>query len=108
MPRAAALVVAALALTLVSLAAVEAGPGKGRGGNTNEARVEGAVTAVTANSVTITTVGGRSVTVGVTAATKVERNGFRVPLSAFRIGDRGQARFNAVTFVASKVEAVGP
>ena len=106
-------VIAALFMAVVGLASVsEAAKGRGRGGSGggNEprpAKVEGRVTAVTANSVTITTRRG-AVTVTVNAATKVERNDRHVRLTSIRVGDRGEALYNAKTFIALKVESVGP
>ncbi len=49
--------------------------------------------------------GGRLVTVSVPASIKIERNGVRATLAAFKAGDRVQARFlnNATT----KFEGVG-
>ncbi len=73
-----------------------------------QAKVEGVITAVGASSVTITRRSGASTTVGVNATTKVERNDRRATLAAFKVGDQGEALFNATTLVASKVEATGP
>ena len=72
-------------------------------------KVEGMITAVNAavGTVTITTRGGMAVTLSTTAATKIERNDRRATLTAFRVGDRGQAEYDA-SKVASKVEATGP
>lgn len=91
-------------------AAVPAQADRGSGGNSGpgnggaqEIRIEGTVTAVGASSVTI-----NATVVPVGAATKIERNGVRVPLSAIRVGDRGQARILAGAAVASRVESVGP
>ena len=56
----------------------------------------------------VTIISGRQVvTVGVSSATKLERNGARVSLSAFRVGDKAQAIYDPTTNLASKVEAVG-
>ena len=99
-------ILACLMVTVaVSVPVVASGPSINEG--IKPGKVEGKITAVTANSVTITTVGGVAVTVTTTAATKIERNGARVSLSALKIGDRGQAVYDA-NKVASKVEAVGP
>lgn len=98
-----------LALTAVAslapFAYADRGPGNG---GANETRVEGTITAVnvTAGSVVITTQGGTAITVPTIAATKIERNGVRVTLAAFKVGDRGQARIT--NGVATKLEAVGP
>lgn len=75
-----------------------------------EVRVEGRVASVdvAAGTVTIQT-RTIAVLVRINGATKIERNGVRRPLSAFKVGDRGQARFSdAAAAFASKVEAVGP
>jgi hypothetical protein len=85
--------------------AADSGPGKG--GN-REGRVEGTVTRVIADSVTITIRGGAAVTVGANAQTKIERNGRRVPLTGILVGDRGQARFDPTTGIATKIESTGP
>lgn len=98
-----------IAVTILSLfvltATVDAGD-KGKG-KKPAGKVEGTITAVGASSVTIQARSGGQVTVGVTAATKIERNDRHVSLSAFKVGDRGEALFNPTTKVASKVEAVG-
>lgn len=91
-------------------AEVLADKGKGKGGNaskTDQAKIEGTITAVGPASVTIRTRSGVVRTVTVNAATKVERNDLHVALSAFKVGDRGEALFNTTTMIASKVEAVG-
>jgi hypothetical protein len=79
------------------------------GGAKTELRAEGTVSAVkaAAGTISIRTQSGAVVTVSTTAATKVERNGVTVKLSAFKVGDRGQVRY-AAGGVASKVEASGP
>lgn len=85
--------------------------GKGKSGSpatAAQAKVEGRITAVGANSVTITNRAGANTTVGVDATTKVERNDRHASLAAFKVGDRGEALFNPTTMVASKVEATGP
>jgi hypothetical protein len=73
-------------------------------------RAEGTLTAVdTARmTATITRRNGTTVTVSVTLATKIERNGEHVPFSALKIGDHAQARFNPATMTATKLESVGP
>lgn len=81
--------------------------GPGRGGQ-NQLKIEGVISGVnlTTNKITIRLQNGRTAVVEVVAATKVERNGVRVPLRVFKIGDRGQALINAAG-IASKIEAVG-
>lgn len=79
------------------------------GANTRQGRVEGTISAVNVagKSITITTARGIRVTTIAVAGTKIERNGFHSTLNQFRIGDRGQARFNPSTMIASKMEATG-
>ena len=83
--------------------AAKTGPGSS-GGNNNEIRVEGTVTAVDVAAGTVT-IG--STLVRTNALTKIERNDVRVPLSSIRPGDRGQARIPIGSTIASKVESVG-
>lgn len=71
-------------------------------------KVEGVLAAKSASSVTIRTQQNQSITLTVTSATRIERNGRRVGLAALQIGDRAQARYDGTTLVASKVETVGP
>jgi hypothetical protein len=87
-------VLALLAFALAFLA-ITAGPALARddGGD----RVEGKLTAVTANSITI-----NGMTIPVSASAKVEVAGKRVPLSALVVGAFTQARL--VVGVAVKVE----
>lgn len=101
-------VIAALAVALSFAPPAIADKGSGSGSKT-ELRVEGTVSAVNAaaGTVSIRTQSGAVVTVSSTAATKIERNGVTVKLSAFKVGDRGQARYSAGG-VAVKVEATGP
>ncbi len=79
------------------------------GGNVRSGRLEGNISAVNVagKSMTIVTVRGTAFTVFANAATKIERNGFHATLNQFKIGDRGQARFDPATMIASKMEAVG-
>ena len=79
------------------------------GGNIRSGRLEGTISAVNVagRSMTIVTVRGTSVTVVGNSATKIERNGFHATLSQFQIGDRGQARFDPATMIATKMEATG-
>jgi len=68
--------------------------------------VEGSVTAIDANagSVTIRTQAGTQFLVRTTSSTKVERNGNSSTLSAFRVGDFGQAKIGS-DGRATKLEA---
>jgi hypothetical protein len=79
------------------------------GGNIRSGRIEGTISAVNVaeRSFTIITVRGTAVTTVATAGTKIERNGFHASLNQFRIGDRGQSRFDPATMIASKMEATG-
>ncbi|MFO0810966.1 MAG: hypothetical protein U0746_20240 [Gemmataceae bacterium] len=97
----------AVALAGLSIAAVAA-PSPARAASP-EGRVEGTITAVNVagSALTIKPVGRPAITVVVSAATKIERNGRRVALSGLVVGDRGQARLT-VAGAATKVEAVGP
>lgn len=74
-------------------------------------RLEGTLVAVdlSASSVTVKVQSGVMVVVLTNANTKIERNGMRVTLAAFRLGDRVQARFaNTSGNLAIKLEAAGP
>ncbi len=87
---------------------LEAGDdGNGGGNQTGSTQVEGIITEVTADSVSIRQQNGNIVTVLVDSNTKIERNDLHVLLNAFQVGDRGEARFDATSMLASKVEAVG-
>lgn len=79
----------------------------GGGNQSGQSKVEGLITAVNESSISIRQQNGTIVTVLVDANTKIERNDLHVPLNAFQVGDRGEARFDASTMLASKVEAVG-
>jgi|GEM_PF-4472400 ribosomal protein S11 len=72
-------------------------------------RVEGMITAIDLNaqSVTIQKWSGVAVTVFATAATKIERNDMQATLADFKIGDHGEAIYNAATMEAYKLEAWG-
>ena len=81
-----------------------------RGGNDardRTDRVEGTLAAVSGTSLTVTARGNRSVNIAFNAATRLERNGRRVTISAFQIGDRIEARLGTGG-VATKIEATGP
>ncbi len=79
------------------------------GGNVRAGRLEGNISAVNVEgkSITIVTFRGTAFTVFANAATKIERNGFHATLNQFKVGDRGQARFDPATMIASKMEATG-
>lgn len=78
-------------------------------GNKN-LRVEGVAVSIDVNAGTVLVTTSQNGLVGVAtgAQTKIERNGVKVTLAAFRIGDRVQARFQTGNAVAVKIEAVGP
>ena len=80
----------------------------GGGGGGREPRVEGILVAVSGNVVSVRTQNGVVRTLAIPAAAKVERNGVRVPLTAFKINDRVQARFTANGATVVKFEGVGP
>ena len=73
----------------------------------SDGKVEGLITAVGSDSVTITTASGKAVTVTVTANTKLERNDQLLSLDAFKVGDTAEATFDQTTLEAFKIEAVG-
>ena len=84
------------------------GGGSGGGGSLVASQVEGTITAVdvAAKTVTIKPLSGAAVVVKVGPTTKVERNDESVSLSAFKVGDRGEAKFD-LAGVTLKVEAEG-
>jgi hypothetical protein len=105
-----ALVVAAAVVVFVagSPGGAPAGPGPGSGG-AQVVKVEGLVAGVNlmTGQVAITTRAGVTLTVVVAPGTKVERNGRRATLAAFKLGDRVQV-VASTSGVAVKIEAVGP
>lgn len=100
--------VAALVLGLALVFSARA-TASGKGGGTKETRIEGRIVAVDAAGgiVKIRRQNGTIVVIRVTAATKIERNDRHVRLSAFKVGDRGEARISP-SGVTTKIEAVGP
>jgi ABC-type Fe3+-hydroxamate transport system substrate-binding protein len=74
------------------------------------ANVEGKIMAISLaqKTVTIKPVVGHAVTVKVGPSTVVELNGNETTLSALRVGDHGDADYNAKTFLASTLDATGP
>ncbi len=60
-------------------------------------KVEGTLVGVASNGVVIQRSNGTQVSLGVTAATKVELNGVRVPVTSLPIGSRAQALFDPAT-----------
>lgn len=80
----------------------------GGGGNqSGQAQAEGTVTAVGTSSVSIKLQNGTIITILIDANTKLERNDLHVALSAFQVGDRGEANYDSTTLLATKFEAVG-
>jgi ABC-type Fe3+-hydroxamate transport system substrate-binding protein len=73
------------------------------------ANVEGKITAISLahSTVTIKPAVGRAVTVKVGAGTVIERNGQETTLSALKVGDLGDADYDAKTFLASGIDATG-
>lgn len=71
-----------------------------RGGREN--RVEGTIRAI---NIAAGTVSIGATVIATNSSTKIERNGIRVTLASFRIGDRGQARLVTGTNLATKLEA---
>lgn len=85
-------------------------PAAGGSGNNQEIRIEGTLVAINLpmSKVSIRTAQGAIVVVSIQAATKVERNGVRARLAAFKAGDRAQARIARASGLTTKFEAVGP
>lgn len=75
------------------------------GGKNKAGKVEGVLTAVAIDSVSIRTRQGVDVVLIVNAATKVEANKVHVPVTSLPVGARAQAVFDPATLIASKVEA---
>jgi len=73
-------------------------------------KLEGTITAIDvgAQSVTIQPTIGDPVTVFATETTKIERNDEEATLADLVVGDQAQAKYNAETFEAYKIEATGP
>ena len=90
-------------LLLALLAAVLWSPAAAQAQSPNNVTVQGQITAVGSDSVTI-----NGTTVFVSSSTVIGRNGVRVPLSALQVGDRAQAFIPAGSEFASKIGAVGP
>ena len=94
--------------TTIEIEAMTADNEGGTSGSDGRQRVEGLITAIDLanNKVTIRTWSGQSVEVAVAPTTKIERNDLHVTLAAFKVGDRGEARFDASGFTL-KIEAEG-
>ncbi len=75
-----------------------------------EVRVEGRLVSgdVTARTVVVRVSNGSLVTLTIPATAKVERNGRKATLVAFKVNDRVEARFAPGSTVVVKFEGVGP
>ena len=94
------MVVMLLAVVFAGLpGALEAATGKNKVG-----KVEGTLTAASATGVVIRKQGGTTVSLAINSATKIEKNGVRVAITALVIGNPVQALFDPATNVATKVE----
>jgi hypothetical protein len=93
-----------LAVVFAGMPSVQAASGSGKNKAVKAGKVEGTLTAVSATGVVIRKQGGSTVTLRVTTATKVERNGVKVAVTALKVGNPAQALFDPATSVASKVE----
>jgi len=84
------------------------GSGSGSNGSLVASQVEGTVTAVNASGGTVSIRGqnGQVVVVKAGPSTKVERNDVHTTLSAFRVGDFGEAKIGA-DGIALEIEATG-
>ncbi len=69
------------------------------------AKVEGTITAIDGQNVTIRTGAGVDVSVVIAASTVLEKNGAHVSLSDFAVGDAAEAKYDATTAVAAKLES---
>ena len=71
------------------------------------AEVKGVISAVdaVAGTVTITTKAGASVVLTVDSATYIKRDRAIVTLADLVVGDKVEAKYNAITLIASKIEA---
>jgi preprotein translocase subunit YajC len=78
-----------------------------RAAEQHQAEVEGRVDAVDAAAMTVAILPehGAEVTLHADAATRISRNGAAATLADLRVGDRADARYDAATFVASRIEA---
>ena len=92
-------------MTIVGLAAFDVKPAQAK-----SPQVSGTLVAknVAARKVTIHTQNNANVILTIPIAAKVERNGVHVSLSAFKTGDKVQAKYNAAGTVIIKFEGVGP
>lgn len=101
-----ALAIVACSVPTVALAGP--GPGGGGGGGQQQLKAQGIIVGVNpvTGQVAIALRNGQTIFVVAGPTTKIERNGVRVSLYAFKLGDRGQALF-APNGAASKIEAIG-
>lgn len=68
-------------------------------------KVEGVLTGVADNGVIIRDRTGTSVSLAVTASTKVELNERKVSVTSLPVGAQAEAVFDPATMIASKIEA---
>lgn len=90
-----------LVVVVLGMSGAQAASGSGK---IKAGKVEGTLTAASATGVVIRKAGGATVTLSITATTKIEKNGVRVPVTSLTIGNPVQALFDPSTNVASKVE----
>ena len=99
--------VLAFCATFTVAEAKDKGPSKPKN---HLAKVEGKITAVdaTAGTVTVTRRKGTSVTVNVTADTKIEVDEAHATLADLAVGMFGEAKYDATTLNAAKIEGETP
>lgn len=97
---------AILSAAMLGVLALTATPALAKSGG----RVEGNLVMVDASisNVVVATRGGNQVVLYIPGSAKVERNGARASLSAFKLGDRVQARLGTDGTTVVKFEGVGP
>jgi hypothetical protein len=102
-----AIVAIVFAFICQPLPTTSAASGSGSGG-VREPRLEGTLVSINGRVASVRVQGGvvRAIVVPTTA--KIERNDRSAPLTAFRAGDRVQARFTPNGATVIKFEGVGP
>lgn len=72
-------------------------------------QAKGTITAIdlTAQTVTIQPLNGNAIALTANAATKIERNEEHATLADLKVGDSAEAKYDALTMIASKIEATG-
>ena len=71
-------------------------------------RIQGTVTAKTANTVTITNIGGQAIVINLNDFTRIVRNNVLTLLSALRIGDQAVGQYSPATGLGTEIDATGP